>query len=99
MTEHVIEIAEITVSDPAGFEAGVIEARPHFLAAAGCLGLSLHRVIETPDTYRLVVKWRSVEDHTVAFRASEGFQAWRTAVAPFFAGPPVVTHSRAVELG
>ena len=99
MTDHIVEIAEITVTDPAGFEAGVIQARPHFLAASGCLGLALHRVIETPDTYRLVVKWRTVDDHMVAFSASEGFQAWRAAVALFFAGPPVVTHSRAVDLG
>ncbi len=99
MTGHVVEVAEITVTDPAGFEAGVARARPHFLAAEGCLGLSLHRVIETPDTYRLIVKWRSVEDHMVRFRASDGFLAWRAAVSPFFAGPPAVTHSRAVDPG
>lgn len=98
MTHHVIEIAEIKVTDPAGFEAGVALARPHFLTAEGCLGLDLHRVIETPDIYRLVVKWRTVEDHMVTFRASAGFQAWRAAVSPYFAAPPVVTHSRSVEL-
>lgn len=98
MTSHVIEIAEIKVTDPAGFEAGVASARPHFIAAEGCLGLSLHRVIEAPNTYRLIVKWRTVEDHTVTFRGSEGFQHWRAAVASFFAEPPVVTHSRVVEL-
>lgn len=37
MTDHIIEVAAITVTDPAGFEAGVIAACPHFLAAAGCL--------------------------------------------------------------
>ena len=58
-----LETAEITVTDPAGFEAAVAKARPRFLAADGCLGLSLHRVVETPDIYRLLVKWRSVEDH------------------------------------
>lgn len=99
MTLHVVEIAEITVTDPDGFEAGVAEARPYFLAAEGCLGLSLHRVIERPETYRLVVKWRSVEDHMVTFRASDGFQKWRGAVSAYFAAPPVVTHSRAVGLG
>lgn len=98
MTAHVIEIAEIKVTDPAGFEAGVASARPHFIAAEGCLGLALHRVIEAPNTYRLIVKWRTVEDHTVTFRGSEGFQRWRAAVASFFSEPPVVTHSRAVEL-
>ena len=93
-----IEVAEITVTDPAGFEAAVAKARPYFLAAEGCHGLALHRVVETPEVYRLVVTWGTVEDHMVTFRASEGFQAWRTLASPFFAAPPKVTHSRAVAL-
>ncbi|MFS2042328.1 antibiotic biosynthesis monooxygenase family protein [Agrobacterium tumefaciens] len=96
---HVIEVAEITVTDPAGFEAAVAQAKPHFLAADGCLDLKLHRVIETPDVYRLLVSWRSVDDHMVTFRKSEGFQRWRELASPFFASPPVVTHSAAVDLG
>ena len=98
MPDHIIEVAEITVTDPAGFEAGVARARPSFLAAEGCLGLALHRVIETPGGYRLVVKWRSVEDHMVTFRQSEGFRHWRSCVQAFFAAPPVVTQSAAVDL-
>lgn len=94
-----VEIAEITVTDPTGFEAAVAAARPHFLAAEGCQGLALHRVVETPEVYRLVVKWRTVEDHMVTFRESEGFHAWRALAAPFFAGPPRVTHSAEVPLG
>jgi quinol monooxygenase YgiN len=93
-----LEIAEITVTDPAGFEAAVARARPHFLAAEGCHGLSLHRVVETPEVYRLVVRWRSVEDHMVTFRQSEAFQTWRALAAPFFASPPKVTHSSEVQL-
>lgn len=94
----VVEVAEIPVNDPAGFEAAVAAARPYFLAAEGCLDLALHRVVETPDTYRLLVKWRRIEDHTVTFRASEGFQKWRALASPYFAGPPVVTHSAAIGL-
>lgn len=97
--DHIIEVAEIRVTDPAGFEAAVAQARPHFLAAEGCLGLVLHRVVESPDTYRLLVRWRTVEDHMVTFRASDGFQAWRALASPHFAAPPVVTHSAAVDLG
>lgn len=93
-----LEIAEITVTDPAGFEAAVAQAKPHFLAARGCHGLSLHRVVETPDIYRLVVEWETVEDHTVTFRGSEGFQQWRALASPFFAEPPRVTHSAKVAL-
>jgi quinol monooxygenase YgiN len=94
-----LEIAEITVTDPAGFEAAVAQAKPHFLGADGCRGLTLHRVVETPEVYRLVVKWRAVEDHMVTFRQSEGFQAWRALAAPYFASPPKVTHSSEVALG
>jgi quinol monooxygenase YgiN len=94
----VVEVAEIKVNDPAGFEAAVVAARPWFLAAEGCLDLALHRVVETPDTYRLLVKWRRIEDHMVAFRASEGFQKWRALASPYFASPPVVTHSAAICL-
>jgi quinol monooxygenase YgiN len=98
MSDHIVEIAEIRVTDPAAFELGVARAKPHFLAAEGCLGLSLHRVVEYPDTYRLVVKWRRIEDHMVAFRNSPGFQEWRACVSRFFAQPPVVTHSQEIEL-
>ncbi|HRO10226.1 antibiotic biosynthesis monooxygenase [Amaricoccus sp.] len=94
-----LEIAEITVTDAAGFEAAVARARPLFLGAEGCHGMALHRVVETPEVYRLVVKWRTVEDHMETFRGSEAFQAWRALVGPFFAGPPKVTHSREVPLG
>lgn len=93
-----LEVAEISVTDPAGFEAAVAKAKPHFLAAKGCEGVSLHRVVETPEVYRLVVKWRTVEDHTITFRQSEGFQTWRALAAPFFASPPKVTHSSEVAL-
>ncbi len=64
-----LEIAEIRVTDPAGFEAAVAAARPLFLSSPGCHGLSLHRVVETPDLYRLVVV-KTIEDHTVTFRGS-----------------------------
>jgi quinol monooxygenase YgiN len=50
----VVEVAEIRVTDPAGFEAAVTQTRPHFLAAEGCLGLALHRVSRRPT---LIGSW------------------------------------------
>ncbi|MDF3606677.1 antibiotic biosynthesis monooxygenase [Paracoccus sp. DMF-8] len=99
MSSHVLEVAEISVTDPVMFEKAVAAAQPYFLAAEGCLGLALRRVVETPGTYRLLVTWRRLEDHTVTFRASEGFQKWRELASPFFAKPPLVTHSTEVALG
>jgi heme-degrading monooxygenase HmoA len=93
----IYEIAEITVKpgDEASFESGVAQAAPLLLRAKGCHGVSLHRVVEHPNVYRLLVRWDTVDDHLVGFRESEDFQEWRRLVSPFFAGPPVVTHSEA----
>jgi len=94
----IVEIAEITVKPGSekAFEAGVGKAAPLFLRAKGCHGLSLHRVVEIPTVYRLVVKWETVDNHIVDFRKSEDFQEWRRFVAAFFDGAPRVTHSEVV---
>lgn len=96
----IIEVAEITVRDGQTnhFEEGVSKARPLFLRAKGCRGLALHRVVETPNVYRRLVKWETIENHMVEFRNSADFQEWRRLASPYFEKPPVVTHSSAVEI-
>jgi hypothetical protein len=47
-----------------------------------------------PARYQLVVRWETVEHHTVKFRGSEGLLAWRSLVAPFFVATPVVIHTK-----
>lgn len=92
------EIATLTI-DPThadAFHAAVAEARPLFLAAPGCSGMTLERVIEDPASYRLIVLWDTLEAHTVAFRGSAAFQEWRALAGPFFTAPPVVIHTQAV---
>ena len=90
----VFESAEIQVK--AGmenaFEAGVRAATPLFQRARGCKGLQLQRGVENPRAYRLLVQWETLEDHTVHFRGSEDFQAWRALVGHCFDGAPNVTH-------
>lgn len=53
------EIASILVQPgrEADFEAGVAQARPLFMRARGCHGVALHRSIEAPQRYTLVVDW------------------------------------------
>lgn len=88
------EIATISI-DPAratDFEAAVGQARPHFEAASGFLSFALQKSIETPGRYLLVIGWDSVDAHMVDFRASDGFQAWRTLASPFFIAQPSVEH-------
>ena len=95
------EIAELTIKPgtEAEFLAAVTKAVPVFKAAKGCKSMKLEKVVETPDTYRLMVLWETLEAHTVDFRESQGFQDWRGLAGPFFAGAPNVYHAEVVVDG
>ena len=58
----------------------------------GCRGWKVNKGIESPERYVLQIFWETLEDHTVRFRGSESFTAWRAIVGPFFAQPPQVEH-------
>ncbi|MGE8568468.1 Antibiotic biosynthesis monooxygenase [compost metagenome] len=92
------EIASIHVREgqEALFEAGVAQAKPLFLRARGCHAMELHRSIEQPQRYTLVVTWETVENHMVDFRESPDFQEWRKLVGGFFVEPPQVHHEQQV---
>ena len=97
----VLEIAQIDVKPgmEADFEAGVAKAVPIFQRANGCHGMELHRSIELPSRYRLLVHWGTLENHTVDFRGSADYQEWRKLVGHCFAEPPVVEHTDKVVAG
>jgi heme-degrading monooxygenase HmoA len=92
------EIAQIDVKPGTekDFEAAVAKARPLFLRAKGGKGFELHKSVEKPQRYRLMAKWETLENHTVDFRGSEDFTAWRALVGQYFAGPPEVEHTETV---
>lgn len=97
----VLESAELLIK--AGmeekFEAALREAMPLFRRARGCEGMQVQRSIENPLAYRLLVQWQTLEDHTVHFRGSEDFQAWRRLVGHCFDGAPNVSHLATVYEG
>jgi heme-degrading monooxygenase HmoA len=97
-TPMITEIAQIDVKPGSekDFEAAVAKARPLFLRAKGGKGFELHKSIEKPSRYRLLAKWETLENHTVDFRGSEDFTAWRGLVGQYFASPPEVEHTQTV---
>lgn len=90
-----LEIADIVAKpgEEKALERAAAEARPLFLRARGCAGMEFHRVVEHPGRYKLIVRWETVEDHTVHFRSSDDFQEWRRLAGPHFAEPPAVVHT------
>jgi heme-degrading monooxygenase HmoA len=97
----ITEIAQIDVKPgmEKEFEAGVAQAAQYFKAARNCHGMRLEKSIEKPNRYRLFVQWETVEDHTVVFRNSEGWQEWRKCVGHCFESPPTVEHTTQVYKG
>lgn len=43
----------------------------------GYISHELHRCMEVEGKYLLLVRWESLEDHTVGFRQSNEYQEWK----------------------
>ena len=90
----ILEVADLDIHDARNkaFEAAFEEAQRIIAAMPGYLAHELHQSIETPQRYMLLVRWRSVEDHTVGFRQSMQYERWRALLQPFFVSTPVIGH-------
>jgi heme-degrading monooxygenase HmoA len=58
----------------------------------GFVELSLSHGIERPSVYLLIVKWRTLADHTEGFRGSSEYQQWKALLHHFYDPFPVVEH-------
>ncbi len=63
--------------------------------AEGSGGASLHRGVEDPDIFTLIVEWDSVEAHTALTQKPE-FGSFGEAIRPHLAGQPEVRHMETV---
>jgi heme-degrading monooxygenase HmoA len=90
----ILEIAVLNVrpGQKDAFERALVEARPLIAATKGFQGLEVRPCVETPNRYLLLVKWDTVEDHTIGFRQSDRFPKWRALLHHFYDPPPVVEH-------
>ena len=91
----ILELADLSIQpgQNAAFEAAVQHGLQTVISQAkGFEGFKLNHSIENPQRYILQIFWTTLEDHTVGFRGSPAFAAWRAIVGPFFASPPVVEH-------
>jgi heme-degrading monooxygenase HmoA len=97
----VTEIAEIEVKvgSEEKFIAGVEACKPVFERAPGFHGIELHRSIEHPQNFLLMIKWESVAHHMEMFQKSPDFAVWRATVGDCFAGRPKLQHTETVVSG
>jgi heme-degrading monooxygenase HmoA len=94
----ILEAAVLNVragQEPA-FEEAFRSASPLIAAAPGYLGHELQRCVETKGRYLLLVRWQTLEAHTVGFRQSAAYQEWKRMLHHFYDPFPVVEHYETV---
>ena len=74
------------------FEHAFRSAEPIISAAAGHVSHELHRCLEDPNRFLLLVHWKTVEDHTIRFRGSAEYQNWKALLHHFYELFPEVLH-------
>jgi heme-degrading monooxygenase HmoA len=94
MNASVLEIAVLNVKagSAAAFESSFAQAAPLIAASPGYISHELNRCVEVPDRYVLLVKWQSLEDHTVGFRGSMAYQKWKSLLHHYYDPFPTVEH-------
>ena len=74
------------------FQDAFRTAEPIIAASTGYLGHELHRCVEDPNQFLLLVRWRTLEDHTRGFRGSPEYQRWKALLHHFYDPFPTVLH-------
>jgi len=90
----ILEVAVLRIRKGRGaeFESAFRRAEPIIAAAQGYISHELHRCIEVPDQYLLLVRWASLEAHTIGFRGSTEYSRWRELLHHFYDPFPTVQH-------
>ena len=95
----ILEIAQLQIKpgETAGFETAFDEARRIIVTMPGYVSHELQRCLENDHQYMLLVRWQTLEDHTIGFRQSAQYQEWRKLLHHFYDPFPTVLHYAAVE--
>jgi len=90
----VLELATVDIRKGSNteFEQHLEKAQSVISLSKGYLGHQFHRCIEQDNRYVFLIRWETLEDHTVGFRESELFKEWRGLIGQFFEAPPLVQH-------
>lgn len=90
----ILELATLDIiADREGeFEAAFTTAQSIIASMRGYLGHELQRCVEKPTRYLLLVRWETLEDHTVGFRQSPEYQQWKALLHHFYDPFPQVEH-------
>ena len=85
-------ILDVKPGETREFEVAFGTAERIISASPGYISHELQRCIEKPNRYLLLVRWRTLEDHTEGFRKSEPYKEWKRLLHHFYDPFPNVEH-------
>lgn len=90
----IYEIAQLPVHHDRidAFRRAFDEVAPLLTRAQGYCGHVLAQGVETPQVFNLIVRWRSLADHTPGFEASEDHRLFMEGIQTYFPEEPHVYH-------
>jgi heme-degrading monooxygenase HmoA len=90
----ILEVAVLNVipAQESDFESAFRRAIPILGRMPGYISHELRRSVEHTSRYLLLVKWQTLEDHTIGFRGSPQYQEWKALLHHFYDPFPTVEH-------
>lgn len=85
-------IAHIKPGMESEFEVELRDAAPIISSMKGFISIELQRCMEVTGQYLFLIRWETLEDHTVGFRGSAEYQEWRSRLHHFYEPMPTVQH-------
>lgn len=85
-------ILDVIPGQQADFEKAFTQAQEIISSMPGYVEHQLQKSIEQESRYLLLVKWQTLEDHTIGFRRSAEYQEWKALLHHFYDPFPNVEH-------
>ncbi|BCL38088.1 antibiotic biosynthesis monooxygenase family protein [Nostoc sp. MS1] len=94
----ILEAAMLNVKTGAeqDFEDAFQQASNIIASMNGYISHELNRCLEVKGKYLLLVKWETLEAHTVGFRSSPEYQQWKQLLHHFYEPFPTVEHFESI---
>ncbi len=87
-----VAILNIIPGEADAFEAAFGKAQGIISSMKGYISHELQKCLEVDNQYILLVRWETLEDHTIGFRQSAEYREWRALLHHFYDPFPRVDH-------
>jgi len=91
-----VAILNIIPGSTQAFEEAFNQAQTIISSMKGYINHELQHCIENDHRYILLVKWETLDDHTIGFRQSVEYQQWKSLLHHFYHPFPTVEHYRLI---